>query len=308
MKIVIRPSESSTRATPAGFARLAASAGPALTRSWLNAAIRLFVALLLAKPLIVVAVRLGATLVVVPKVGEPQATFTDALLGVAIILLAGLLPGVIYRFSGGLMTTQAGTAPRATAGISEQSGHAATSAADNAWMLAQMNAMPPLYAKTATTGAGASSAGAGSAGAGLRAVPAAAGPVGAAVAAATVVGGAAESGGRWLAGQAATAGGVLGDVEAPRVPAPPVPRHGRYGTPGGTGDGWVGGADRGLSGKRCRSCADHDHADRTARPGPSTATSESSTAGHPRAGGAGHHHPAAGSGAAEGPPPGGSET
>ena len=43
---------------------LAGSAGPAITRSWLNAAIRLFVALLLAKPLIVIAVRLGATLVV----------------------------------------------------------------------------------------------------------------------------------------------------------------------------------------------------------------------------------------------------
>ena len=46
---------------------LAGSAGPAITRSWLNAAIRLFVALLLAKPLIVIAVRLGATLVVGPE-------------------------------------------------------------------------------------------------------------------------------------------------------------------------------------------------------------------------------------------------
>lgn len=206
---------------------LAGSAGPAITRSWLNAAIRLFVALLLAKPLIVIAVRLGATLVVVPRVGEPQATFTDALLGVAIILLAGLLPGVIYRFSGGLMTTQAGSAPRASGGFSEQSGQAATSSADSAWALAQMNAMPPLRVKPGTGGG--ASVGAG--GSGLRAVPAAAGAVGAAVGAASVVGGAVESGGRWLAGQAATAGGVLGDVEAPRIPAPPVPRHGRYGTP-----------------------------------------------------------------------------
>ena len=128
---------------------LAGSAGPAITRSWLNAAIRLFVALLLAKPLIVIAVRLGRH----PgrrcrRAGEPQATFTDALLGVAIILLAGLLPGVIYRFSGGLMTTQAGTAPRASGGFSEQSGHAATSAADSAWALAQLNPMPPLTRET----------------------------------------------------------------------------------------------------------------------------------------------------------------
>lgn len=208
---------------------LAGSAGPAITRSWLNAAIRLFVALLLAKPLIVIAVRLGATLVSVPKAGEPQATFTDALLGVAIILLAGLLPGVIYRFSGGLMTTQAGAAPRASGGFSEQSSHAAVSAADSAWALANLNPMPPLRVKP--TPGTSSGAGVGTAGSGLRAVPAAAGVVSAAAAAGSVVGGAAESGGRWLAGQAATAGGVLGDVEAPRVPSPPVPRYGRYGTP-----------------------------------------------------------------------------
>ena len=178
---------------------LAGSAGPAITRSWLNAAIRLFVALLLAKPLIVIAVRLGATLVAVPRVGEPQATFTDALLGVAIILLAGLLPGVIYRFSGGLMTTQAGTAPRASGGFSEQSGHAAVSAADSAWALAQLNPMPPLTVKPSTgLGAGAS---AGSGGSGLRAVPAAAGAVGAAVAAG--VGGRGCGGvGRSVAGRA----------------------------------------------------------------------------------------------------------
>jgi hypothetical protein len=208
---------------------LAGSAGPAITRSWLNAAIRLFVALLLAKPLIVIAVRLGATLVTVPRAGEPQATFTDALLGVAIILLAGLLPGVIYRFSGGLMATQAGTAPRASGGFSEQSGHAATSAADSAWALAQLNPMPPLTVKP-STGLGAGAGSSASAGAGLRAVPAAAGPLGAAVAAGSMIGGAVESGGRWLAGQAATAGGVLGDVEAPRIPAPPVSRYGRHGT------------------------------------------------------------------------------
>ena len=127
------------------------------------------------------------------------------------------------------MTTQAGSAPRASGGFSEQSGHAAVSAADSAWALAQLNPMPPLTVKPGT-GVSAGT-GTGTGGSGLRAVPAAAGAVGLAVAAGSVVGGAAESGGRWLAGQAATAGGVLGDVEAPRIPAPPVPRHGRYGTP-----------------------------------------------------------------------------
>ena len=57
---------------------LAGTAGPKMTREWFLSALRMFVALLLAKPLIVVAVRLGAVLVSVPKQGEPQATFSDA--------------------------------------------------------------------------------------------------------------------------------------------------------------------------------------------------------------------------------------
>jgi hypothetical protein len=208
---------------------LAGSAGPALTRSWLNAAIRMFVALLLAKPLIVIAVRLGAALVSVPREGEAQATFSDALLGVAVILLAGLLPGVIYRFSGGLMTTQAGAAPRAGNGLSEQSAHAATSSFDMARMMMEHNVPQPL--SVASSGGAASSGTARLAGSSAGGLGAAAGPVGAVVTAAAVLGGATESGGRWMAGQAATAGGVLGDVEAPRVPAPPVPRVGRFGDP-----------------------------------------------------------------------------
>ena len=41
--------------------------------------------------------------------------------------------------------------------------------------------------------------------------------------------GALESGGRWVAGQAATGGGVLGDVEAPHVPSAPISRMGYHG-------------------------------------------------------------------------------
>lgn len=212
---------------------LAGTAGPRMTREWFVAALRMFVALLLAKPLIVVAVRLGAVLVSVPNAGEAQATFSDAILGVTIILLAGLLPGVIYRFSGGLVHTSAGAAPRASGGVTEQSAQSAQSSMDITRMIMERNA-PRSALATGTTGNTATAGGAGvvggrvgAAGGGLGA---AAGPLGVAALATVVAAGALESGGRWLGGQAATAGGVFGDVDAPRVPAPPVSRLGQYGT------------------------------------------------------------------------------
>ena len=57
----------------------------------------------------------------------------------------------------------------------------------------------------------------------------AAAPVGLAAIATAMAAGALESGGRWVGGQAATAGGVFGDVDAPHVPAPPISRLGQYG-------------------------------------------------------------------------------
>lgn len=202
---------------------LAGTAGPRLTREWFTAAVRMFVALLLAKPLIVIAVRLGAVMVTVPERGEPQATFSSAMLGIAIILLAALLPGVIYRFSGGLMNTQAGNAPRATGGFSSQSAQSVQSSMDMTRLIMERNApRPALAGGPAVASARPTST---SGGAGL------ARPLGLAAVAATLAGGAMESGGRWLAGHAATAGGVTGDVEAPHVPTPPISR-GPYGPRG----------------------------------------------------------------------------
>lgn len=202
---------------------LAGTAGPQLTRGWFSAALRLFVAFLLAKPLIVIAIRLGAVLVSVPKAGERQATFTDALLGVTIILVAGLLPGVIYRFSGGLMQTSAGGAPRAIGGVSAQSAQSVQSSMDMTRMIMERNAPEPLYAKSAGSlrRAAATSSGPTAASRGVGAV---AGPLGLVAAAGAMAGGAMESVGRWMAGQAATGGGVTGDVEAPHVPSPPISR------------------------------------------------------------------------------------
>ena len=187
-------------------------------------------ALLLAKPLIVIAVRLGAVLVSVPQKGEPQATFSDAMLGVAIILLAGLLPGVIYRFSGGLMATSAGAPPRATGGVTGQSAQSVQSSMDMTRMIMERNAPRPALAAT-PRGAGAPARAPARrpqpAARGLGAgVGGAAGPLGLVAVGSAMVGGAVESGGRWLAGQAATGGGVLGDVEAPHVPSPPISRMG----------------------------------------------------------------------------------
>lgn len=195
---------------------LAGTAGPKATRGWFVSALRMFVALLLAKPLIVIAIRLGSVMVSVPAKGEPRATFSDALLGITIILLAGLLPGIIYRFSGGLISTPAGSGPRAGAGVSGQSAQSALSSMDMTRMVMERNAPRPALAGAAARGGGQ----AGRAG-GLGAV---AGPLGLAAMATTVAAGALESGGRWVAANAATGGAVLGDVEAPHVPSPPVSR------------------------------------------------------------------------------------
>lgn len=204
---------------------LAGTAGPRMTRDWFISALRMFVALLLAKPLIVIAVRLGAILVSVPQQGEPQATFSDAMLGVAIILLAGLLPGVIYRFSGGLMNTSAGSAPRASGGVTAQSAQSVQSSVDMTRLIMERNAPKPALAAV-SAGTARSAAASPSAARGLGA---AAAPLGLAAVATAMAGSALESGGRWMAGQAATGGGVLGDVEAPHVPAPPISRMGYHG-------------------------------------------------------------------------------
>jgi hypothetical protein len=203
---------------------LAGTAGPRLTREWFTSALRMFVALLLAKPLIVVAVRLGAVLVSVPENGEAQATFADALLGVTIILLAGLLPGVIYRFSGGLINTSAGQAPRAGGGFSAQSAQSIQSSADMTRMIMERNSPQPALAGSPFRPHRVGTV----AGTGSR-LGTAATPVGLAAVATSVTAGALESGGRWIGGQAATAGGVFGDVDAPHVPGPPISRLGQYG-------------------------------------------------------------------------------
>lgn len=217
---------------------LAGVAGPKMTRDWFPSALRMFVALLLAKPLIVIAVRLGAVLVSVPQKGEPQATFSDAMLGITIILLAGLLPGVIYRFSGGLMSTSAGAPPRAGGGVTAQSAQSIQSSADITRLIIERNApRPALAAGSASHAAGSRAA----AGGGLGA---AAGPLGIATMATAMAGSALESGGRWMAGQAATGGGVLGDVEAPHVPTPPTSRMGYFGAGGRPPVAGPGGADQ----------------------------------------------------------------
>ena len=209
---------------------IAGGAGPKLTREWFAAALRMFIALLLAKPLIVIALRLGAVLVTVPEKGEPQAGLVDALLGVTVILLAGLLPGVIYRFSGGLMNTAAGAAPRAGAGFGGQASQSVQSTADMTRLIMERNA--PRSAVAMSSAGTTRAVGAGAAGTGGSALGAAAGPLGIAAIGAALVGGAMESGGRWAAGQAATAGGVMGDVDAPHVPSPPISRMGHPGQRG----------------------------------------------------------------------------
>jgi hypothetical protein len=184
---------------------LAGSAGPKMTREWFLSALRMFVALLLAKPLIVVAVRLGAVLVSVPDQGEAQATLSDAMLGIAIILLAGLLPGAIYRFSGGLMQTAAGGAPRGNGGMSEQAAQSIQSSSDMTRMIMERNTPRAALATGPAFAAGTSSAH-GVAGGHLGDSAGRPGgvihPLGLAAVGTAITGAALESGGRWVGGQA----------------------------------------------------------------------------------------------------------
>ena len=205
---------------------LAGRAGPEMTRGWLVTAMRIFVPLLLAKPLIVVAVRLGAVLVSVPKAGRPQATLSDALLGIAVLLIAGLLPGIIYKLSG-LVPTSAGGGPRAGQGLTEQSAQSGQTFADTTRLVMARNSPQALSAG----GGGALAQGrVGAAGGGMSV----GGALGVAGAGLALAGGALEGAGRFAAGHAATGGGVLGDVEAPRVPHPPISRGGAGGGGGGS--------------------------------------------------------------------------
>ena len=101
--------------------------------------------------------------------------------------------------------------------------------------------------------------------------------------AAALAGGAMESGGRWAAGQAATGGGVLGDVEAPHVPTPPISRMGHHGTraqpqPAGS-QPTAPPAGAAADGRRHGS---HDRPDSTAGPARPGAAAAGTASGHPR--------------------------
>lgn len=213
---------------------LAGRGGPALTRSWLPRVAMMFAALLLAKPILVIAVRLGSALVAVPRAGGTHGPgLLASVLGATIILVAALMPGVIYKFAGGVMAGAAGgNAPRAQSGYSERTAQSAQSSMDVTRLVMQRNAPQARPLTSGGSGSmGLSSAGAG----GLRGrlaggLAGASGPVGAALGAAALVGGTAESAARFAGAQAATAGGVFGDVEGPHVPHPTVPRYGLGGS------------------------------------------------------------------------------
>jgi hypothetical protein len=110
--------------------------------------------------------------------------------------------------------------------VTSQSAQSVQSSMDMTRMIMERNVQRPALVGGASASAGAARTGAGAAGGSLGA---AAGPLGIAAIAGAMAGTALESGGRWMAGQAATGGGVFGDVDAPHVPSPPVSRTPYYG-------------------------------------------------------------------------------
>lgn len=205
---------------------LAGRAGPAFTRSWLPRMLATFATLLLAKPALVAAARLGAAVIKVPKAGGTHGPgMWESVVGAAIILVVALIPGAIYKFSGVMPGAQGGNAPRAQASYSERSAQSVQASMDMHRMILQRNS--PQARPLVSGGGGAMGlASAGGRGRFAGALAGASGPIGLALGAVSMGGGAGESVGRFAAGQAATAGGVFGDVDGPHVPHSTVPRFG----------------------------------------------------------------------------------
>ncbi len=225
---------------------LAGQAGPPATREWLPKAARAFIAIALAKPLMVLCCRLGSVFLDVPKSAtEPQASASTALLGAVLILVAAFVPGIFYKLSGVMPAGSAGSrAGAGGAGAAEQAGHSTMSAVYSTQQLARSNAPKPLTVGGAGGGGGTTPGGVGAwhggrgpatanpATAGRGGLGAAGGVAGLAVMAGTTAAGAASSATRSAASQVGTAGGALDDVEPGHVPSAPY-MHGMAGGGGG---------------------------------------------------------------------------
>lgn len=190
---------------------LAMRAGPDSLRAAAGKAAMAFFAIGMAKPLMVVALRLGSGLVGEPNVGSPDGVFT-AFVGVTVIGIAAFCPAVIYKLFGVMQTAAGSKTGAGAAGMAQQLLQSARQGGGSKGVADAFRQNAP---------------GGGAAGGATKALSAA-GMVG------KIAGLAAEGAsslGKAAASQVGTAGGATEDAEAPHVPQPG--HGGRRGGPGG---------------------------------------------------------------------------
>jgi type IV secretion system protein TrbL len=189
---------------------LAMQAGPGGMRKALPTVAKAFITIALAKPLMVIGLRLGASFVSVPADGK--VNLWSAVLGLVVLGISAYAPGVLYKLFGVMEGAAGQRMGGASHGI-DAAGRSAVDMGDSARSVFASNAPST---PVAASGGGAATGGArvaASSGGGAAAAGSVAGPIGLVLGAATMAASTATSVGSMVASQVGTGGGALGDAE-----------------------------------------------------------------------------------------------
>jgi len=189
---------------------LAMQAGPAGMRKALPTVAKAFITIALAKPLMVIGLRLGASFVAVPADGK--LNLWAAVLGLVVLGISAFAPGVLYKLFG----VMEGAAGQRMGGVShgiDAAGRSAVDAGDSARSVFAANAPSTPVAASSGGGAAAGGGGAAAAAGGGGAAASVAGPIGLVVGAGMMAASTTASVGSMVASQVGTGGGALGDAE-----------------------------------------------------------------------------------------------
>lgn len=191
---------------------LAMQAGPGGMRKALPTVVKAFITIALAKPLMVIGLRLGASFVAVPADGK--LSLWSAVLGLVVLGISAFAPGILYRLFGVMEGAAGQRMGGASHGI-DAAGRSAVDMADSARSVFSANA--PSTPVAASSGGTVAGAGGGAAmrtgGATAGGGASSAGPIGMVVGAGMMAASTAASVGGMVASQVATGGGALGDAE-----------------------------------------------------------------------------------------------
>jgi len=180
---------------------LAMQAGPSGMRKAFPTVVKAFITIALAKPLMVIGLRLGASFVAVPADGK--LNLWSGVLGLVVLGISAFAPGVLYKLFGVMEGAAGQRMGGASHGI-DAAGRSAVDAGDSARSVFSANA--PSTPVAASSGGGAVAGGGGAA-------AAAAGPIGLVVGAGMMAASTTASAGSMVASQVGTGGGALGDAE-----------------------------------------------------------------------------------------------